>query len=178
MGCLLFVLFLVVPILELYVIIQVGQEIGALPTIVILLVESIVGAAVVRREGARVWAALNDSLAAGRLPTREVTDGFLVMLGGALLLAPGFITDVVGLFLVLPVTRPIARRMVASLFGRRIRVVRMGGQAARGWQRRRRPPLRDYDIEGEVVDEGPGRQGPGAGKPPEIDRPDQNGRAG
>src|SRR5687767_5494170 len=92
---------LVLPILEIYVIIQVGQVIGAGPTIVLLIAESALGAWIVKREGRRAWEALNSSFSTGRLPTRELSDAALVLVGGTLLLTPGFVTDVFGFFFVL-----------------------------------------------------------------------------
>ncbi|HZG97447.1 MAG TPA: FxsA family protein [Nocardioidaceae bacterium] len=111
--------FLVVPIVEIAVIIQVGQLIGLLPTVVLLLVESAFGAYVVKREGTAAWAALTSSLRTGHLPTRELTDAALVLVGGTLLLTPGFVTDVAGFFLILPFTRPIARRALQGYLARR-----------------------------------------------------------
>ncbi|MDX6287275.1 MAG: protein FxsA [Frankiales bacterium] len=165
MGLLLLLAFLVVPVIEIYVIIQVGQAIGALPTVVLLLLDGIIGAAIVRREGAKAWLALRTAIQAGRVPTHEVADGALVVLGGALLLSPGFVTDAVGLFLVLPFTRPLARRFLARLMGRRVRVV----TTVAGQRRPGHGPAYGDVIDGEVVDEDP---------PPTTNRPDQIGRAG
>jgi UPF0716 protein FxsA len=111
---------LVLPILEIYVIIQVGQLIGAVPTIVLLVVESALGAWIVKREGRRAWYALQAAFGTGRLPTRELADAALVLVGGTLLLTPGFVTDVFGFFFVLPFTRPVARRWLAWLVSRRM----------------------------------------------------------
>ena len=110
MPALLVLALVVVPLVELYVLIQVGQELGALPTIAALVVVSLVGAALLRREGRRTWQAFRDATARGRVPGREVADGALVLFGGALLLTPGFVTDLVGLLLVLPPTRAVVRR--------------------------------------------------------------------
>jgi UPF0716 protein FxsA len=121
---------LVLPILEIYVIIQVGQVIGAGPTIVLLIVESALGAWIVKREGRRAWEALNSSFSTGRLPTRELSDAALVLVGGTLLLTPGFVTDVFGFFFVLPFTRPIARRWLSWLVSRR--VLRAAGRSRVG----------------------------------------------
>ncbi len=110
MVAVLILLFLVVPVLEIWLIIQVGQVIGALPTVVLLVVESLLGAWLVKREGRRTWRALRASFGQARVPGRELLDGALVLVGGTLLLTPGFLTDVVGFFLVLPVTRPVAGR--------------------------------------------------------------------
>jgi UPF0716 protein FxsA len=112
-------LFIVVPIVEIYVIIQVGQWIGAIPTLLLLVLESLIGAWVVRREGRRAWEALRDTIQAGAVPGKELIDGALVLIGGTLLLTPGFVTDVVGFFFVLPFTRPLARRLVQLEVNRR-----------------------------------------------------------
>lgn len=101
---------LVVPILEVLVILQVGRVIGGWPTLGLLLLESALGAWIVRREGARTWVALRTALTTGRMPAAELVDAALVLVGGVLLLTPGFLTDIVGFFFVLPVTRPITRR--------------------------------------------------------------------
>ena len=107
-------LFIVVPLVELYVLIQVGQVIGTLPTILLLVLMSVVGAWMVRREGVRAWSRFRRAIGSGRLPTAEVADGALLLLGGALLLTPGFLTDVLGLLLALPPTRAVLNRMVRS----------------------------------------------------------------
>ena len=106
-------LFVVVPLAELYVIIQVGQAIGALATIALLLADSLLGAWLARSQGRAVWRRFQEALAAGRVPAREVLDGALVIAGGALLLAPGFLTDVVGALLLIPPSRALARHAVA-----------------------------------------------------------------
>jgi UPF0716 protein FxsA len=124
---LLALLLLVVPIVEIYVIIQVGEVIGAPATIVLLIAESALGAWIVKREGRRAWSALTGSFDTGRLPTRELADAALVLVGGTLLLTPGFVTDVVGFFFVLPFTRPLARRWLSWMVSRRV---------TRAWGRR------------------------------------------
>ncbi len=111
--------FLIVPVVEIYVIVQVGQQIGVLPTVILLLAESALGAWLVRREGRRAWQALQGAVRTGSLPSRELADAALVLVGGTLLLTPGFVTDVVGFFFVLPVTRPLARRLLGVLVARR-----------------------------------------------------------
>ncbi|HET6741531.1 MAG TPA: FxsA family protein [Kribbella sp.] len=110
---------LVVPVVEIYVIIQVGQAIGGWPTVGLLVLESVFGAWLVKREGRRAWKALQSALETGKLPGRELTDGGLVLIGGTLLLTPGFVTDIFGFFFILPFTRPIARRVVSRFISRR-----------------------------------------------------------
>jgi UPF0716 protein FxsA len=112
--------FLLVPLVEIYLIIQVGQVIGAGWTIALLVAVSLLGAWLVRREGRRAWAALQTALRSGRMPSKELSDAGLVLVGGTLLLTPGFVTDAVGFFLVLPLTRPLARRLLAWFVRRRV----------------------------------------------------------
>ena len=130
---LLILLFIVMPIAELYVIIQVGQAIGPLPTVAILLVDGFLGAALARSQGRAAWARFNQALSAGRVPARETFDGAMIIFGGALLLAPGFITDVIGFLLLLPPTRSMLRGAVGRLASRRIafgwRIVTPGNPA-------------------------------------------------
>jgi UPF0716 protein FxsA len=176
MGLLLLLAFLVVPVVEIYVIIQVGQAIGAVPTVLLLLLDGFVGAAIVRHEGAKAWRALQAAISAGRMPTREIADGALIVLGGALLLSPGFVTDIVGLLFVLPFTRPMFRGLLARMMGRRVRVVSTG---ARRFTQRRPGAGAAYDdvIEGEVVDDV--TPDVGVDEPTDTkNRPDQIGRAG
>jgi len=137
---LLFVLFIVVPLVELYVIIQVGQSIGALNTIGLLVLDSIIGTVLMRSQGRAVWRRFNAALQAGRPPTREILDGALVIFGGALLLTPGFLTDVFGLMLLAPPSRAVIRRVLMRGLLSRI-AVSVGGpagaHAAAGANRRR-----------------------------------------
>ena len=112
---LLVLLFVLVPIAEIYVIIQVGQEIGALWTVLILIAASLTGARLLTWQGRRAWTAFRSALAAGRIPHREVLDGALIVVGGAFLLTPGFITDVVGLLLLIPPTRAAFRRLLTRM---------------------------------------------------------------
>jgi UPF0716 protein FxsA len=112
-------LFVALPILEIYVIVQVGSAIGALPTVLLLVVEALLGGWLVRREGKRAWEALRTATSTGRMPGRELADAALVLVGGTLLLTPGFVTDIFGFFFVLPFTRPLARRVVSAVIARR-----------------------------------------------------------
>jgi UPF0716 protein FxsA len=120
MGPLLVLALVAVPLLEVYVLVQVGQQIGALPTIALLLVMSLLGAYLLRREGARTWRAFRTALGTGRVPAKEVADGALVVFGGALLLTPGFATDLFGLACVLPPSRAVLRRLLTGFVTRRL----------------------------------------------------------
>jgi UPF0716 protein FxsA len=150
---LLVLLFIVVPLVELYVIIQVGQEIGALPTIALLIADSILGAALWRAQGRAVWRRFNAALAERRPPGREVLDGVLIIFGGALLLTPGFISDVFGLLLLLPPTRAVVRKLLVRRFSSRFLVGALGHVPGAG------RPVHEYDVDstGVEVDPGPRR---------------------
>jgi UPF0716 protein FxsA len=128
---LLVLLFLVVPILELYVIIQVGQEIGALNTIGLLVLVSVVGAWLAKREGVGVWRRLNQQVNAGRVPGAELLDAFLILLAGALLLTPGFLTDILAIVLLIPPTRALVRRALRRRFLDKVEVIRGAAQSSR-----------------------------------------------
>ena len=136
-------LFIVVPIAELAVIIQVGQAIGVWWTIALLIADSILGSALMRSQGRAAWRRFGEATQAGRVPAREVLDGALVIFGGALLLTPGFITDILGLILLIPPTRAIVRGILARRLAHRM-VVSVSGPYVR--QRR------DDDVEGTAVD--------------------------
>jgi len=114
------VLFLVVPFVELYVIIQVGHIVGVVPTIALLVVISLLGASLCKREGLAVIRRIQEQLAERRLPGVALLDGALVLLAGALLLTPGFVTDGVGLLLLLPPVRAGARRILKRALLRRV----------------------------------------------------------
>jgi UPF0716 protein FxsA len=122
-------LFIAVPIAELYVILQVGDAIGAVPTILLLAADSLLGSILLRSQGRSVWRRFNEAMAAGRIPHRELLDGVAVIFGGAFLITPGFITDLFGLSLLLPPTRAAIRRFVVARIGRRVstRVADAGG---------------------------------------------------
>jgi len=149
MPLILVLLFIVVPIAELYVIIQVGQWIGVVPTLILLLADAILGSMLLKHEGRGAWRRFDEALAARRFPGREVADGVLIVIGGTLLLTPGFITDIFGLFLLVPPTRAIARRLLKRLTIGRFAVVSVGGFGAPpAGSGPEQPPSRDYDFEG------------------------------
>lgn len=150
---LLLLLFVGMPILEIYVIFQVGNAIGILPTVALLIVDSLVGAWLMRSQGRIVWRRFTQALEEGRPPAREVLDGALVIMGGALGLAPGFVTDAFGLFLIAPPTRAIVRRALVARLAR-------GGAMHVGARWTPRPPAhgpRDYDVDGTVSEDPPDR---------------------
>jgi UPF0716 protein FxsA len=136
MALALVLLFVVLPLVELYVIVQVGHVLGILPTLGLLLLVSFVGAWLVKREGVRAWAAFRAAMVEGRVPARETADGALVILGGALLLTPGFVTDVFGALCVLPPTRALVRRALTAFAARRTGVAGWSGGPGTGRVRR------------------------------------------
>jgi UPF0716 protein FxsA len=138
----LILLFIVVPIAELYVILKVGDLIGILPTVALLVADSLLGSWLMRSQGRVVWRRFQETMQAGRVPHREVFDGVLVIFGGAFLITPGFLTDIIGVLLLLPPTRALFRRWLVRRGGRMF-----GISVATG----RRGPVRaqaDWDVDG------------------------------
>src|SRR6187401_972413 len=113
-------IFIIVPIAELYVIIKVGEAIGLIPTLVLLLLDAVLGSMLLRHQGRAAWVRFNRALAEGRLPHKEVFDGVLIIFGGALLITPGFLTDIFGLVLLIPPTRAIVRAISSRIVRRRM----------------------------------------------------------
>jgi UPF0716 protein FxsA len=131
-------LFIVVPILELVILIRLGQFVGLWPTVALVLGAGFAGAALARLEGTRVFLQFQRELAAGRVPTQAMLDGLSVMVGGAFLLAPGVLTDVAGLMLLFPPTRRWIQRRVLKSIERgmaegTIRVATMNPQGFGAW---------------------------------------------
>ncbi|MET3963832.1 UPF0716 protein FxsA [Marmoricola sp. OAE513] len=143
--------FIALPILEIYVIIQVGQVIGAWWTIVLLIADSVFGSWLLRREGGRAWRALQSALQEGRMPTRELADGILIVVGGTLMISPGFVTDVFGMLAILPLTRPLGRKVLTGFISRRLVVV-PGSGPGRGPGKQHRPGPHGDVVQGDVVD--------------------------
>jgi UPF0716 protein FxsA len=141
-------LFIVVPIVELYVIIQIGSWIGVVPTIALLLADALLGSLLLRQQGRGAWRRFNAALAERRFPGREVADGLLIAIGGTLLLTPGFVTDIFGLILLIPPSRAIVRRMMRGFVGRRFLIVGAPGSAGRTTSHGNY----DYDATAEEID--------------------------
>jgi len=141
-------IFIVLPLLELFVIFQVGEAIGVVPTILLLAADSVIGSLLLKSQGRAVWRRFSEQMAAGKMPHREVLDGVLVIFGGAFLITPGFLTDVVGILCLLPPTRVLMRKLVLRSVGGRIAITVAGATT------RRR--ARGFDVEGtasEVADD-------------------------
>jgi UPF0716 protein FxsA len=146
-------LFIVVPVIELFVIIKIGGLIGIWPTLALLLADALLGSLLLRQQGRGAWRRFNQALAEGRFPAREVADGLMIAVGGTLLLTPGFVTDIFGLLLLVPPTRAIARRLLRTYASHRFVVVGIGGD--RGPRGEHGTAGRPYDFDGtaEEVDE-------------------------
>lgn len=112
--------FVVVPLVEIWAILQVGQLVGPWWTIALLVLDSMVGAWLIKREGGRAFQALRQALQGGRMPAAEIADGALILIGGTLMLSPGFVLDLAGILLILPFTRPVARRLLTTVVERRL----------------------------------------------------------
>ncbi len=139
-----FLLFLLWPAAEIYVAIQIADAIGVLWTVLLLIASWPIGSWAIRTEGRAAWRKLGEAVAAGRSPGREVLNGALVVAGGALLLVPGFITDVLGLLLLLAPSRALTRRVVVRNLQSRFVVRATGADRAR----------RSYDVDSTATDVG------------------------
>lgn len=153
----------VVPIVETWVLIQVGHAIGGWNTIGILVLEAVLGAWLMRREGSRTWGQLRGAVSRGSVTASDLSDAALVLVGGLMLMLPGFLTDVVGLVCLLPFTRPFLRSLVDNQAQRQLSKVGLEQQL----RRHRGDP--SMDVQGEVVDEPAPRQSRrDEGQPPAI----------
>jgi UPF0716 protein FxsA len=147
----LLLLLILVPIAEIAVIIQVGEWIGVWWTIALLLADAVLGSLLLRSQGRAVWQRFVAAVSEGRVPHREVLDGVLVIFGGALMLAPGFLTDVLGALFLAPPTRALARRLLVRRAS--LRIMATGSPSRNG---------RPHDIEATAVDIDPDRSDPPA----------------
>jgi UPF0716 protein FxsA len=151
MRLLLIVLFIIVPIAELALLIQVGSWIGFWPTLALLVFDAVLGSMLMRSQGRAAWRRFNAAIEEGRAPAREALDGVLVIFGGALLLTPGFITDIFGLLFLIPPTRVLVRRLIVRRAT--LRVMHVATPPG--------PNGRPQDVDGTAVDI----------EPDQLDRP-------
>ena len=143
---LLLAIFIIVPFAELYVILEVvGPALGAPLTVLLLAADSLLGAYLLRSQGRAVWRRMNTELAAGRMPHREVQDGVAIVFGGAFLITPGFLTDILGILLLLPPTRAVIRSIVVRRVSKRVQA-----NVVAGARRPRRGG--DFDVEGTATE--------------------------
>lgn len=155
------VVLVLLPLLELFILFNVSRLIGGWWTVALMMTTTIIGGLVIRREGLRSWRSMREAARTGAMPERSAADSGLVLLGGFLLVLPGLITDVVGLLLVLPVTRPLARGAVAYLVATKVGVPLSGyrpgsvgtpPQTQRGPGRSEDQPGAGTTVEGDVID--------------------------
>jgi UPF0716 protein FxsA len=135
----LFLLFVLMPIAELWILIQLGQAVGFWLTLAIVLGTGVLGAALAKSQGLRVLRDVQSELAAGRIPHRQVLDGMAILVGGTLLLTPGFISDVVGLALLFPPTRHLLQALASRWLARQIERGRVQVSVV-GWKPGGGPP--------------------------------------
>lgn len=160
------VLFIVVPIAEIYLIIQVGGLIGVWPTLGLILAGALIGSWLLRHEGRSAWRRFNEAIGQRRFPGKEVADGALIIVGGTLLLTPGFLTDLAGIALLVPPTRALVRRVLRRYMIGRFTFVTAGSFPGGGQGTGQNPggepgaprANRDYDFEGSVEEERPERE--------------------
>lgn len=148
-------LFIVVPLAELYLILKVGDLIGWWQTILVLALDSVLGSLLLRSQGRAVWRRFTETMAAGRVPHKELQQGIAVIFGGALLVTPGFLSDVLGVLLLVPPTRALILRLVMRRLAKRVET-----RVAPG---RPHPRSRDADVEGSATEHQPG-------EPPRLER--------
>ena len=155
------------PVIEIAVLVMVGRAIGLWWTLGLIILVAVAGTWLARRESGRTYRELQQALSSGRMPADQVTDAILLTVGGFLLLLPGFVSDVLALVLILPFTRPLARRLLQAVVASRA-LATVGGTPTGGPGRARRAPGSGTVIDGEIVDEQPP---PWRGeRPPQIDR--------
>jgi len=122
----LFILFVVVPAVEIYLLIQLGQLIGGLQTLGIVLATGLLGSYLAKSQGLAVWNKLSTKLGSGQMPGTELVDGAIILISGTLLITPGVLTDVVGLLGLLPFTRGLFRSVLSAFFKNNVKVVGFG----------------------------------------------------
>jgi len=151
----LFALFVIVPVLDLVVLVWAGERIGFWPTVALILFTALVGSWLSKREGLAAWQAVQRKLATGGMPGPELIDGLLILVSGAFLLTPGFLTDIAGLLGLLPFTRALARKALSARFKRavetgQVRVagggIPFGASPFQGTAFGGAPPIEDAEI--------------------------------
>lgn len=145
----LLVAMIAIPVIETWLIIKIGHSIGVPFTILLLVATAALGAWLMKREGSKAWKALADAFSSGKMPTGQLADAALVLVGGTLLMVPGFFTDIIGLVFLLPFTRPFARRLVGYAVARTVARKGVDVNAWRVMNARLQP---DTVIEGETVE--------------------------
>ncbi|MGR9106658.1 MAG: FxsA family protein [Gammaproteobacteria bacterium] len=142
----LFLFFLIVPIIEIYLLLRIGSLIGALPTVILVVGTAVLGATMLKSQGLNTLRRLQDTLARQEIPAQEIVEGPLLLIGGALLLTPGFMTDAMGFYLLIPSTR---KRVVNYLLANHFII---GGISSRANRRSAKSP-HGTTIEGDYTRE-------------------------
>jgi len=119
----LFLLFLTVPIIEIVLFIEIGSRIGTVATLLIVVITAILGASLAHREGLKTWWRMQNKLASGAMPDEELLDALMILVAGAVLLTPGFLTDTVGFLLLFPGTRRVIKQWARRKLGQRMQVL-------------------------------------------------------
>lgn len=156
-----FLLFIIVPLIELFLFLVIGRYIGILPTFGIILLTGILGAALARSQGMRALAKYQQAIAEGRLPHEAVIDGLLILVAGALLLTPGFLTDTIGFLLLAPPVRTLVRARLEDSLRRRFRVVNVTEAASFRSAATGGANANVINVEAEVIESTPWRDGSG-----------------
>ncbi len=146
----LLLLFIIVPFVELVLLLKIGAKIGFGPTVAIIIVTAILGASLTRAQGARALRRFHEATAAGRLPHAEVLDGLMILIAGAVLLTPGFLTDIAGFLLLVPPVRAVVRKQLGQALKGRVHVVGPGSHA--GASTSPSPRGNERIIEAKVID--------------------------
>ncbi|MBN1521260.1 MAG: FxsA family protein [Candidatus Aureabacteria bacterium] len=122
----LFLLFTLVPVIELAILIKLGAYYGVAPTLFLVVSTGVIGAFLARREGMNAWIRIQKEMLSGRFPGNDIIDGFLILIAGVVLLTPGLLTDILGLLILFPVTRAFFREMIK----RKIKKMMQAGQSS------------------------------------------------
>ena len=119
--CLLFMLMIIVPTIELYLLMEIGQKIGTLNTVALIILTGTAGSTLMKMEGWRAWQNMKKELSEGRLPGKRIMDGFLILVGGIFLITPGVLTDILGLLLIFPLTRIFFREILIKILKNKVK---------------------------------------------------------
>lgn len=119
----LLLLFITVPVIELILFIKIGSKIGLLPTFATIVITGVLGAYLTKQQGLRTWRKFQSTSASGQLPANEAIDGLLILIAGAVLLTPGFLTDAVGFLMLVPFVRAAIRSQVTGKLKNKVQVV-------------------------------------------------------
>lgn len=119
--------FIFVPLVDLVVLLRIGRELGFWPTLAVVILTGVVGATLARWQGLQTLTGIQASLSAGNIPTTQLADGALILLAAALLLTPGFLTDLAGLLLLIPPARAVFRRLLGRHFKARVEMFHVQG---------------------------------------------------